>query len=297
MKGGIVALLAALDCLHDEGRALPDGLELVLVPDEEVAGPLSRAATVEAGARARALWVLEPGELLPDGGETVVAGRRGLVDWRLEARGVSAHSGLAFARGRSAVAAACRWADAAARLSSPPAGPTVNLARIVGGEREFVEALPRHADLLGSGRQINVVSDRAVVEGEFRFLRQEEGNRVADRLDELARVIAAETGVELELRTMSALPPVEPDRDRVRYVERARALAARRGWKLEVELDRGGVSFPNLLPAGSRIPVIDGLGPAGGGMHTRDEWIDLQSFERRVRLLADLLRAETDEPR
>jgi acetylornithine deacetylase/succinyl-diaminopimelate desuccinylase-like protein len=34
---------------------------------------------------------------------------------------------------------------------------------------------------------------------------------------------------------------------------------------------------------------VDGLGPVGNGMHTREEYLDLASFERRIVLLADLL--------
>jgi di/tripeptidase len=40
------------------------------------------------------------------------------------------------------------------------------------------------------------------------------------------------------------------------------------------------------------MPILDGLGPIGGGMHTREEWVSLVSLERRTRLLADLLVAE-----
>jgi acetylornithine deacetylase/succinyl-diaminopimelate desuccinylase-like protein len=35
--------------------------------------------------------------------------------------------------------------------------------------------------------------------------------------------------------------------------------------------------------------VLDGLGPVGGGMHTREEYVELRSLRRRIVLLADLL--------
>ncbi len=72
-------------------------------------------------------------------------------------------------------------------------------------------------------------------------------------------------------------------------VERAVALAAQRGWRLEVEEDRGGISLPNFLPCTVAVPVLDGLGPVGSGMHTREERVSLTSLSRRVVLLADLL--------
>ena len=55
---------------------------------------------------------------------------------------------------------------------------------------------------------------------------------------------------------------------------------------------RGGISFPNFLLDPGRIPVLDGLGPVGGGMHTREEFVDLRSLRRRIVLLADLLAAD-----
>jgi acetylornithine deacetylase/succinyl-diaminopimelate desuccinylase-like protein len=49
------------------------------------------------------------------------------------------------------------------------------------------------------------------------------------------------------------------------------------------------VSFPNLLPDPTAACVIDGLGPVGGGMHTREEYVSLESLERRINLIAEAL--------
>ncbi len=55
MKGGIVAFLKALDLVALRGGRLP-ALRLVLVPDEEVGGAISRRAVATAGScRAGAL--------------------------------------------------------------------------------------------------------------------------------------------------------------------------------------------------------------------------------------------------
>src|SRR5579864_6081490 len=117
MKGGLATLAGALDLLARRGVAPPADLLLVAVPDEEVGGELAHAAVERWGAGARALWVLEPGEPgSAPGAETLVGGRRGLFDWRLEARGKAAHSGLHLAAGRSALLAAARWCLAAAGM-------------------------------------------------------------------------------------------------------------------------------------------------------------------------------------
>lgn len=291
MKGGLAAFLGALDLLRHRGQAPPSDLLLVVVPDEEVGGALSQAAVRRWGETARALWVLEPGE--PAGeGETIVAGRRGMFQWRLAARGQAAHSGLHYWEGRSALAAASRWVVEAEALSRRHGGPTVNAGRLVAGDATFVDDFAAHHGLLGTDRQLNVVPDRALAEGEARFLRASESRDLARHLETLARDVAAATGTDLSFAVSSLIPPVDPRGPHCGVCHHAASLAADRGWRLEIEEDRGGISFPNFLPDPGRIPILDGLGPVGGGMHTREEHVELESLRRRIVLLADLLAAE-----
>ena len=298
MKGGLAAFLGALDLLAHRGVRPPDDLLLVVVPDEEVGGPISHSSMKRWGEGARALWVLEPGEPAGDA-ETMVAGRRGMFDWRLTVKGQAAHSGLHYWEGRSALTAAARWCVEAESLSERSGGPTVNVGRLVAGDASFVENLAMAHSLVGTDRQLNIVPDRAIVEGEARFLHPREDPEMEDRLRSLARAIAKNTGTEMALTRESAIPPVDPDGPHCAVCDRAVALAATRGWILEVERERGGISFPNFLPDPGRLPILDGLGPVGGGMHTRDEYVELRSLQRRMLLLADLLtesRSDAEAP-
>ncbi len=288
MKGGFAALVAALELLRERGQHAPADMLVVAVPDEEAEGRISEAAARHFSQGARAVLVLEPGERRSQG-ETLVAGRRGLTEWRLELMGRAAHSGLAFWEGRSALVAAAEWCVAAHRLSRPGRGATVNIARLLAGTHDFVDRLPEGARLLGTSSQRNVVPDRAVVEGEARFLSPAEGSRITARLAELADRLSQRHGVTASLRVGTTVQPVDPGGAGAALVRRTVELAAARGFRLEVEEDRGGVSFPNFLADPSRIPVVDGLGPVGEGMHTRGEYVDLGSLERRSVLLADLL--------
>jgi glutamate carboxypeptidase len=293
MKGGLAAFLGALDLLRHRGQAPPKDLLLVVVPDEEVGGELSRASIRRWGEAARALWVLEPGEPVGDA-ETIVAGRRGMFQWHLEVEGQAAHSGLHYWEGRSALTAAARWTVEAEALSQR-GGPTVNTGRLVAGDASFVGDLAAAHGFLGTERQLNVVPDRAVAEGEARFLRAGESEGLVRRLADLARDVAAATGTSLVLSAGAVIPPVDPHSPHASLSQRAVELAAARGWALEIETERGGISFPNFLPDPNRLPVLDGLGPVGGGMHTREEFVDLRSLGRRIVLLADLLAADAKE--
>jgi acetylornithine deacetylase/succinyl-diaminopimelate desuccinylase-like protein len=209
MKGGLAAFLGALDLLRDRGQVPPPDLLLVAVPDEEVGGTLSKAAIRQWGETARALWVLEPGDTI-GGAETIVAGRRGMFQWRLDVRGQAAHSGLHYWEGRSALAAAARWVTEAEALAQRDGGPTINTGRLVAGDTTFVDDLAGAHTFLGTERQLNIVPDRAVAEGEARFLRAGESAGLAQRLETLARDIAVATGTEISFAKDNFIQPVDP---------------------------------------------------------------------------------------
>ena len=288
MKGGLAMLVGALDLLAHRGQKPPDDFMLVVVPDEEASGVISERMVRRWGQEARTLLVIEPGEARGDM-ETLVAGRRGGADWRLDVTGRAAHSGLAYWEGRSALVAAADWAVKAQRLSRPGPEPTVNVARLVGGDADFVNDLPRHFNLLGSQRRRNVIPDRAAAEGEVRFLSTPACERVLASLEALTGQVAKEHNVTMTFMRGAVIPSVDPQGPGRPMAARVVELARARGWRLEVDDDRGGISFPNFVTDPARVPVVDGLGPVGHGMHTREEYLDLRSLERRIVLLADLL--------
>jgi glutamate carboxypeptidase len=288
MKGGFAAFIGALRLLRAGGAEGPENMTLIAVPDEEIGGPISEAAVGHWGAGARAVLVLEPGQRV-QGGETIVTGRRGLSVWRLVARGTAAHSGLAFSDGRSALAAAAEWSAGAQASSEGNGGPIVNVGRIVGGDSEFVQDLGEEHRFVGTSQRLNVVADRCLVEGEARYLTPEDRDRVLGELRSLAGRLAARWGVEMDFRVGQEILPAPPSERGAQLAHRLVDAAGQDGWRLDLESDRGGVSFPNFLPDPAAAPVIDGLGPVGDGMHTREEWVSVTSLARRIRLIATLL--------
>ena len=271
MKGGIAAFLGALGVLRRLDAPIPE-FRLALVPDEEIGGPLSADVVKRHGAKARDMWVLEPGQPTATG-ETMVLGRWGLATWGLDARGVAAHAGLDFASGRSALAAAARWVDRAQALGTVKDRSSLNCASF-------------HSP--GGDEPLNVVPDRASVKGEIRFADNNHGQLLLETLLKLTEAVSHDTGVALSFKMLDRVPAHDADDDAT-HLPRLHQLAAQSGFTLEVERSRRGVSFANFLPTDAGTRVLDGLGPVGGGMHTEDEWLSLESLHRRTQWLARML--------
>ncbi len=288
MKGGFAALVGALKELRRRGEAPPPNLTIVAVPDEEVGGPISERTVRHWGDRAQTVLVLEPG-VPTENGETLVIGRRGLTVWRLDARGTAAHSGVAYWDGRSALAAAAAWSGEVQRLSEGGDGPLVNVGRILGGDSEFVSDVGEEHRFIGTSERLNIVADRCLVEGEVRYLSLEDRDRTLAHMRELALRRAADWGVDLDFTEGQHIPPMAVSVSNRALADHLVRVADAAGWKLELESNRGGVSFPNFLSDPSAVCVLDGLGPVGGGMHTRGEYLDLRSLERRIHLIAEAL--------
>jgi glutamate carboxypeptidase len=212
-----------------------------------------------------------------------------LTVWRLDARGTAAHSGVAYWEGRSALAAAATWSGAVQKLSEPGDGPVVNVGRIVGGDSEFVSDVGEEHRFIGTSERLNIVADRCLVEGEVRYLDPGDRDRITSEMQRLADEQGGEWRVDMAFEEVEHIHPMSESDASRELADHLVQVANGSGWGLGLEKNRGGVSFPNFLPEDSAACVVDGLGPVGGGMHTRAEFLDLGSLERRISLIAAAL--------
>jgi glutamate carboxypeptidase len=82
-------------------------------------------------------------------------------------------------------------------------------------------------------------------------------------------------------------PPLERTNEIVELFEKARGFAATFGYDLG-ETQVGGASDGNFVAA-MGTPVLDGLGLAGAGAHTLNEYVLLSDIAKRATLLTLLL--------
>lgn len=284
MKGGILIALVALEAL--EKVCIPVSWSFLLNSDEETGSYASdRALRAEASKHEIGL-ALEPA--LPDGG--LVIERKGSGQFFIEAFGKSAHAGRDFDKGVSAVYALARSITRCEEMSDLPRGITVNIGPLRGGIAT------------------NIVPDYAAAWGNVRFPDAKDAAELAQGLNELN---TAHADAEDESSNHRAEPPEassrtsQPRRPSIRVrqsfarpakpltpqsqqlADTIRAVSESLGVALPFGSSGGVCDGNNLQDAG--LTTLDTLGVKGGGLHTHQEWINLDSLVERATLLACVL--------
>jgi glutamate carboxypeptidase len=257
MKGGVVLSIGAMRAFAARPDAYAE-MALLLVCDEE--WRTGSIAHVDRFAGWDACLCFEGGDATSSGEDGVVVRRKAAGTILVEARGRAAHSGSAPDRGRNALLALARAAQAVAACHDP-AGP----ARLT--------AVPT---VLRSGDAFNVVPGGGELFCDCR----------ADELDAIEGVLDAipgdVDGVTLSADLIRRWPGMHSEAAVAPVLARAGELLGRpvRG------VSRGGASDASHFAAS--IPItVDGLGPRGGRAHNPGEYV----YEASLRPRAEVARA------
>lgn len=266
MKGGVVGVLFACRALLETGVARPAEITVVYDTDEQ-AGTVCSRALIEAEAR-RADWglVTESGR---SGGQ-VVGQRAGLAMGELIVEGVEAHLGTGYREGRSAIDAICRKVTALHALHDPDKGVLLNVGEIAGGTRR------------------NLFAAHAVARMDVRVVDATTWERVQRQIETIA---AAEEprGTRATLHLWQHRPPMPWTAATDGLAALVAEAAAAMGTRIDTIPTMGG-SDANLIAA-QGTPALCGLGPVGGAVMTRDEYIELPTLAERAALVAALAHA------
>jgi glutamate carboxypeptidase len=262
MKAGVLMGLAAIAALQD-CAALHRPVKLLLVSEEEIGSPVSRPLTERLARECGAVFVLEPAQAPLGAYKTA---RKGVGDYLLRVRGVAAHSGVDFEKGRSAVLELMRLLAKVEGFTDVKRGLTVNPGVIGGGTKSNVIAAEAWAEV---DVRIARAGDAARVEKMFR------GLRCADRR------------CTLEVTGGMNRPPMERSAGTVALFKKAQKIALRMGFELQ-EAATGGGSDGNFTAAVG-TPTLDGMGAVGEGAHAAHESVVVSSLVERTVLLAAMI--------
>ena len=262
MKGGLMAMCAAIEALQAHGRTPRRPIFLLMTDDEETGSPASRPFIEQVAREAEAVLVLEPAT--PAG--ALKTARKGVATFELEVTGRAAHAGVAPHQGRSALVELAHQILWLSGLNAPEQGTTLNVG------------------IAHGGTAFNVVPASAIAKIDVRVTTRAEADRITTLLAERAAV-TPDVGVHYTggLRN----PPMERTAANTALFRQAHVLARELGFEVE-EGSSGGASDGNFTAA-LGIPTLDGLGPLGDGAHAVHEHIVVDEFPRRAALLARLL--------
>ncbi len=258
MKSGLVINAFVLAAFARFGGRNLRGLFTI---DEEVASPESRAVILDTARDAAFVLNAEPGRR----NGNVVVERKGGLFLRIDVTGRSAHAGVDFTSGASAIGALARKIVALEALTDLDAGITVNVGLVSGGQ------------------SINTVAPRASASVDIRYARE---NQRAPILAAVEAIVAASDVPDTRagFRILGEFLPMMPTRESLALLDTYRAVAGRLGFGVDGEAT-GGCSDAGLT-ASLGIPTLCGVGPVGGKAHTEDEYIERSSLVTRAQAAA-----------
>ena len=259
MKVGVVMALEAVAALRELDAERP--VTLLLVSEEEVGSPVSRAITERLAAECVAALVLEPAQ-----GLAYKTARKGVGHFGLRVEGVGSHAGVDFGSGHSAVLEMARLVETVSGFTDLSKGLTVNVGVIAGGTRS------------------NVVAAECVAEVDVRIVKARDAARV-ERLFRGLKV--TDKACRLTVTGGINRPPMERKAGTVKLFRLAQRLAAEMGVKLE-EAATGGGSDGNFTAA-IGVPTLDGMGAVGAGAHAAHEHVVVKHLVERTGLLAGVI--------
>jgi glutamate carboxypeptidase len=262
MKAGAAVAIAVLEAIARGDVKPAAGGALLLTGDEETGSTASSDFLVAEARKRRAVLVLEPAA---EGGAAKIA-RKGIGNVQVRLMGIAAHAGLEPEHGASALLEMARLVTFADALGDSQVGTSV---------------VPTVAS---AGSRKNVVPEKAELAIDFRFWTEAEGARVASALTTYRPM---DERVSLEFTGGVERPAMEASPASFAIYDRAVGIARQLGFDLP-PARVGGASDGNLTAAAG-IPTLDGLGPAGGGAHSRTEHVQADDVPRRAALLASLL--------
>jgi glutamate carboxypeptidase len=243
MKGGDILALGVARALARRPETFAEIAVLMVTDEEWRTRPFLHARRF---AGYDACLCFEGGQRSEDGHEGVVVRRKAAGTLKVIATGRASHSGSAPDKGRNALLALARTADAVAALHDPH-GP------------EQLSVVPT---VMRSGDAFNIVP----AAGELIFDLRARGLHA---FDPVLQAVGAELD---EVQLIARMERKWPGMDSTAVTGGLIAGASERLGRTIAGVPRGGASdashFADTIPL-----TIDGLGPRGGGAHTPEEFV------------------------
>ncbi len=263
-KGGSLLVYYLIKEMMAEGT-LDFKFVAAMNTDEEPGSNYSREFFEVLADRTTYCLVFEPGRA----NDEFVGVRKGGVKYHVIAHGVGAHSGADFEKGANAIVELSRWIPKIYELTDLEKGTTLNVAKMGGG--------------LNNGQ----VPDYADATVRLLYLEPGEVDRVNAFFDEMVKnPVDPRCSLEVEILGTSRPPMYMNENSKALFAALGKA-GEQTGNKVEW-ITTGGMSDGNWV-AHHNVGTLDGCGPCGANLHTKEEYIKTWTVGPRFDIIRQLL--------
>lgn len=263
MKGGITCVLSALRGLKERGEMPNRPIWVMMTTDEEVGSLYSHDPIEEAAKQVGLVLVMEPATQT----EALKTWRKGIATFRIDIEGLPSHAGNAPEKGINAITDLAQQVLKLNGLNDLKRGTSVNVTMVEGGSATNV--IPAHVTAFVDTRALTMQAWN-------------------DTYETMMNLEPFVPGAKLKVTQVNGHKPMEHDEQMERTYAQAKRIGESYGLVI-TEDGSGGASDGNTVAA-LGIPVLDGLGPQGDGLHALHEQVVIASLPRRSTLLAGLLK-------
>jgi len=291
MKGGNVVVLYALKALHDLDLLGDADITVFFTGDEEMTGKpvdVSRKDLIAAAKEADVALNFEGGET-----GSAVTSRRGASGWTLTVTGRRRHSSVIFSEnvGAGAVFEAARILNAFYEELAEEKYLTFNPGVILGGTDVTYDEPATRGTAFGKS---NVVAQKVIVDGGLRFISEDQKQKARKRMREIVEKHLPHTDAEITFE--DAYPAMTPTENNARLLSVFSSVSEDLGYGPVEGNDPAKRGAADISFAAPHVPAsMDGLGVAGGGAHTPEEYLDIASVEDATKRAAILIYRLTRE--
>lgn len=261
MKGGcLFALYALRELIQDKQKI--GNIGIFFNGEHEIGCPNTRHIIEKLSRQSRIVIATE----CTRANGAYVKQRKGILRYKINFEGVSAHSGNNPEDGACAVLEMAHWIVALKALAEPALGISVNTGVVQGGTS--VNTIPDHAEL-----QIDI-----------RVCKAEDAERIANKVTTLQ---AVNPKVTVTIQGGITRPPMVPNEKTEKICKMVEQMGVSQGITVKWASVGGGsdASFASAMGK----PTLCGLGPTGRDIHTANEVLFLDDIHQRYEIFKEML--------
>lgn len=281
MKGGDVAIIAALKALHQQGALDQTTITVYMTGDEENAGYPREISRGDFISRAKEHDIALAFETAA-GMHSIATARRGASGWHLEVEGRQAHSSGVFgAAGYGSIYEATRIINSFRERLSKEQYLTFNPGLIVGGSEVQYNEEEQQGRVSG---KTNIISPRTFANGDLRFISEQQKENARSVMREI--VAQSLPGTKATIRFVDGIPSMPPTKGNTQLATQLSEVSQALGLGKVEPGNPGSRGAGDISYVAKYLDCLDGLGASGRGAHAPGETINLYEFPKLTKRAA-----------